>query len=140
MLPAYLDAEIANLREGVRLGYTAPRTNVAAVIEQIDAMLLAPLGDSPFVQMAQQAGALRDTLEIVERHEIRPAMTRYRDYLRDEYLETAREAVGVSANPNGEACIPPRSRSAMPTALPPHTRCPPACDRSPDRHWRRPTP
>jgi uncharacterized protein (DUF885 family) len=33
-----------------------------------------------------------------------PALTRYRDFLQNEYLAAAREAVGVSANPNGAAC------------------------------------
>src|SRR5204863_8753971 len=35
---------------------------------------------------------------------IRPAITRYRDFLVKTYLPAAREAIGVSANPNGAAC------------------------------------
>src|SRR5262245_40641950 len=38
-LARYLDTEIDNLREGIRLGYTAPRNNVRVVIDQMDAML-----------------------------------------------------------------------------------------------------
>ena len=33
-----------------------------------------------------------------------PAFTRYRDFLEKEYLPAAREAIAVSANPNGAAC------------------------------------
>jgi uncharacterized protein (DUF885 family) len=49
----YLDDEIANLKEGIRLGYTAPKSNVQSVLAQVNAMLAAPIGDSPFVQMAK---------------------------------------------------------------------------------------
>jgi uncharacterized protein (DUF885 family) len=101
-LPAYLDAEIANLRTGVKLGYLAPKGNVRSVIAQVDAMLRAPVAESPFVQMAKgDAKPFRMALEELETAKIRPAIARYRDYLRDEYLPSAREAIGISANPRG---------------------------------------
>ncbi len=105
-VPQYLDDEIANLKEGLRLGYTAPKSNVQSVIGQMDAMLAAPISDSPFVQMAK-AGApasFKKALEVQERTTIRPAITRYRDFLKTTYLPAAREAIGVSANPDGLAC------------------------------------
>jgi uncharacterized protein (DUF885 family) len=101
-LPAYLDAEITNLRTGVKLGYLAPKGNVRLVIAQVDAMLRAPVAESPFVQMAKaDATAFRQALEEIETTKIRPAIARYRDYLRDEYLPSAREAIGIAANPGG---------------------------------------
>jgi len=102
----YLDDEIANLKEGMRLGYTAPRGNVQSVIAQVNAMLAAPISDSPFVQMAKPGTppSFRKTLEDQEKTMIRPAITRYRDFLQKTYLPAAREAIGVSANPNGAAC------------------------------------
>jgi uncharacterized protein (DUF885 family) len=103
-VPEYLDVEITNLREGLKLGYSAPRHNVATVITQMDALLKAPASDSPFVQMAKEPGAFRSELETLETSKIRPAITRYRDFLKNEYLPKAREAVGVSANPGGAAC------------------------------------
>src|SRR5262249_1360568 len=36
--------------------------------------------------------------------EINPAATRYADFLEKEYLPAAREAIPVTANPNGAAC------------------------------------
>jgi uncharacterized protein (DUF885 family) len=105
-LPKYLDDEIDNLKEGLKQGYTAPRHNVRVVIEQMAAMLKAPVGDSPFVQMAR-AGTppeFRTKLETLETSAIRPAIRKYRDFLEQTYLPAAREAVGVSANPNGAAC------------------------------------
>ncbi|MDH3592765.1 MAG: DUF885 domain-containing protein, partial [Planctomycetota bacterium] len=103
-LPVWLDDEIENLRTGLSEGFSAPQSNVRAVIEQIDAMLSAPLSDSPFVRMAKEEGSFRDRLETMERDAIRPAMQRYRDFLNDEYLGKAREAIGVSANSMGLEC------------------------------------
>lgn len=103
-LPAYLDTEIENLREGLRLGYTAPRNNVEVVIRQMNAMLTAPVADSPFVQMAKDDASFRTQLEALETGGIRPAITRYRDFLQTDYLPQARVDIGVSANPSGEAC------------------------------------
>jgi uncharacterized protein (DUF885 family) len=104
-LPKYLDDEVANLREGLKLGYSAPKGNVRSVIAQVEAMIEAPVGDSPFVQMAKgDAKDFRAKLEDLEKTGIRPAITRYRDFLQKEYLPEAREAIGVSANPNGTAC------------------------------------
>ena len=103
-LPRYLDQEVANLREGLRLGYSAPKGNVRGVIKQMDALLSAPLAESPFVAMADSATELRPRMEALEREHIRPAIRRYRDFLQNEYLPAARESVGVASNPNGEEC------------------------------------
>jgi uncharacterized protein (DUF885 family) len=107
-VPKYLDDEIANLRMGIRLGYTAPKNNVQSVMAQVEAMLETPVGDSPFVQMApkdkKELADFRKQLEELEQTKIRPAIQRYRDFLRDTYLAAAREAIGVSANPNGANC------------------------------------
>lgn len=104
-VPRYLDTEIGNLREGIRLGYTAPRNNARAVLEQINALLDSPISESPFVQMAtDEMPEFRSELETLVASEIRPAVTRYRDFIRDEYLASAREAIGVDANPGGSEC------------------------------------
>ena len=104
-VPKYLDDDIENLKEGIKLGYTAPKGNVKSVIGQVEAMLAAPVGASPFVQMAKpDAPKFRAQLEELERAKIRPAIARYRDFLKSTYLSAAREEVGVKANPNGLAC------------------------------------
>lgn len=104
-VPRYLDQEIANLREGLARGISAPQSNVRAVIQQVDAMLRAPVSESPFVNMAPDTlREFRARLEQLETQQIRPAIQRYRDFLRDEYLPKARTAIGVSANPGGADC------------------------------------
>jgi len=105
-IPKWLDDEIANLQEGLKQGYSAPKGNVTSVIDQVDAMLAAPVKDSPFVQMAK-AGApasFRTRLEELEKAQIRPAIAKYKTFLTTTYLPAAREAIGVNANPQGQAC------------------------------------
>lgn len=105
-LPAYLDAEVANLREGLALGYSAPKHIVGIVIEQTRALASLPAGESPFLAPAaadRTPGFQKQLREIVER-QIAPAVRRYADFLEQEYLPAARDAIAVAANPNGAAC------------------------------------
>jgi uncharacterized protein (DUF885 family) len=105
-LPAYVDGQIANLREGLRLGYSLPKLNVRQVIEQVDSLIAAPPDRSPYFSPADRDGdsGFRARFEALVRDGIDPALRRYRDFLEKEYLPAARDAVGVSANPNGAAC------------------------------------
>ena len=105
-LPAYIDTEIANLREGLTAGYTAPRGNVRLVIEQMNTLIATPLAESPFDSPAvrDKTPDFQKQFDLLVREQIVPAFTRYRDFLQREYLAAARDAVGVAANPNGAAC------------------------------------
>lgn len=47
-VPRYIDNEIANLREGIRQGYTAPKRIAELVIGQLDAVLGGAPEQSPF--------------------------------------------------------------------------------------------
>jgi len=102
----FLDTEIANLREGVRLGYTATRPDVDAVIAQVDGLLELPVEDSPFLEPVGRTddAAFGDSLRGIVADEVVPAARRYRDFLADEYQSAAREEVGVTANPDGAVC------------------------------------
>jgi uncharacterized protein (DUF885 family) len=102
-LPAWIDAEIANHREGIKLGYTAPKQNVRTVIGQVRALASA---DSPFASPGQRdkTPQFQKAFGAVVTNEIYPAAKRYADFLEKEYLPAAREAIAVSANPNGAAC------------------------------------
>lgn len=106
LVPRYLDTEIINLREGLRLRYTAPKSNVRGVIEQADALVAIQPAASPFYGPATRDSTpeFGRELSTIIRNEIRPAIRRYRDFLSTEYLPGAREAIGVSANPDGSAC------------------------------------
>lgn len=104
--PRVVDAELENLKEGLRQGYSAPKPAVSRVITQIQYILQSKIEDSPYYDFArrdgdplfkQQVGKLIETI-------INPALQRYVDYLKKDYLPMARVEIGVSALPNGVAC------------------------------------
>jgi uncharacterized protein (DUF885 family)/pimeloyl-ACP methyl ester carboxylesterase len=107
-MPAYIATDIANLREGVRRGYTSPRGNVERVLAQIDGLLAVTPGASPFLSPAQRDSAapadFRRALDAVVAGELYPALRRYRDFLRAEYLPAARRTTAVADLPDGAAC------------------------------------
>jgi len=107
-VPAYIDGEAANQREGLQRGYSAPQGNVRIVLKQLDALLGASRDRSPRYGPARRdstaAPPFGDELRRIIESEIKPAMRRYRDFLKKEYLPKARTAIGVSANPDGAAC------------------------------------
>lgn len=118
-VPAYLDTEIANAREGMLAGYLAPASNVRAVIAQADAMLAVAPDSSPFFDPAARAKDERFAKDvgtlIIEA--INPAIRRYRDFLQKTYK--GRDHAGVSANPDGLACYAAALRFHTSLALDP---------------------
>jgi uncharacterized protein (DUF885 family) len=105
-LPDYLHIDEANLREGLREGYSVPQSVVVRVLKQLDGLITDAPEDSPFYAPAKRvndssfAGSLRD--EIQQR--ITPALRKYEEFLRTIYLPQARKSLGLSALPNGGAC------------------------------------
>ena len=116
-VPTYIDNEIANLREGLRLGYSAPRVTVEAVPGQVRS-LIGP--DSIFLGPATRSDdtAFTAAVKNVYDEQIAPALTRYADFIENEYLDQARETLAVSGNPDGEACYPALVRSFVTVAVP----------------------
>ena len=120
-LPRFIDTEITNLREGVRLGYTAPRQNATLVLQQIDALLSMPAAESPLHGPAKRDStpAFQSTLAQVIDREVNPALRRFRDYLEKEYLPRARTTIAVSALPRGRECYGASVRQFSTLSLPP---------------------
>ena len=104
-LADYVDTEVANLREGLALGYSAPRLNVPAVIRESRTLLSE---DSALLNPGARAGDPEFSAELREVFERKtaPAVERYARFLEETYLPRAREAIAVSANPDGAACYP----------------------------------
>ncbi len=105
-LPLYIDTEIANLRQGLAAGYSAPQSVVRKVIAQMDQLTSTTADHSPFYSPAARSGDLEfrakfSTL-IVDR--IDPALQRYRNFLQSEYLPKARVGVAISDLPHGPEC------------------------------------
>ena len=106
----YIDTEMANLRKGLELGYSAPQITVATVPNEIRALL----GDSnPFIGMASRSSDVEFEAAIrgIFDERIGPAIERFATFIEDEYLPAAREEIALSFNPQGAECYPALVRS-----------------------------
>jgi uncharacterized protein (DUF885 family) len=105
--PRYLAQEEANLRAGLAAGYSAPKRVVARVIGQLDSIVKAGPEASPFLSFAARAGGdekFAAAVKSLAADDLAPAIARFRDFLRDDYLPAARDSLSMSAMPNGAAC------------------------------------
>ena len=120
-MPRYIDTEIANLRQGLRSGYSVPRGNVQAVLDQLDQILAVPPAQSPLATLLARDSTpefRRQVLDVVG-HQILPALGRYRAFLADTYLPAARRSTAISDLPQGEACYQALVRAATTLDLEP---------------------
>jgi len=104
--PGFIDQEIANAQTGLRRGYSAPKSVVVRVIEQVDGLLAVPLEESQLTSPARRDGdeAFAADFTALVSDQILPAYARYRAFLQDEYLPQAREELSVLENRNGRKC------------------------------------
>jgi len=104
--PAYIDQELEYLKSGLGLGYSAPKTVVQRVIDQVDGVLALEVEQSPFYSPAARDDdeVFAKTTRAIVADQINPALQRYRDYLAGPYMESARTELAVTANPDGLAC------------------------------------
>ena len=105
-LPSRVDQEIANQREGLRLGIVQNRPNIERMVDELDGLLALPPEKSPLLAPAERDPdpAFRAELSRIVAEEIAPAARRHRDFLASEYLPRARPGFGVGGLPGGEAC------------------------------------
>jgi uncharacterized protein (DUF885 family) len=105
-LPRYLDQQIANLREGIRLGHTAPKHIVRIVAGQVRQLAASPTAESPFYTPAagDKDRGFQAAFRTVVEQQIAPAARKYADFLEQEYLPAARDAIAVTANAGGAPC------------------------------------
>lgn len=105
-IPAYIQNELQNLKDGLAAGYSAPRRNVDLVVEQLDALLAMPPEASPFYAPANAAGTdeFASNWRQLLAGDIYPAIRNYRDFLTREYRNAARDEIAVTRLPNGKAC------------------------------------
>jgi uncharacterized protein (DUF885 family) len=110
---AYADQEVENLRSGIDQGYSAPKTVVQRVIDQVDGVLGLPIEESPFNSPGTRSEdeVFASAMQALVEESINPAMQRFRDYLENEYLAAAREDLSITANPDGLECYEASLRS-----------------------------
>ncbi len=108
----WVDDAIARLGEGVEAGVVLPRLVVVRVLPQLaihfdrpprQTQFWAPLQSMPSSIDSAAADDLRRRHEAVIADVIQPAYRRLFDYLQDDYLPHARDTVGLTALPSGQA-------------------------------------
>lgn len=108
-LPAHIDGLIAQMREAMRRGWTAPKSSVRAVpamLRQLREHLVDGTLGLPFREIpATIAKPVRDDLAITGpaalRARVAPALHKLEDFVRDDYLPAARETIAASSLPGG---------------------------------------
>jgi uncharacterized protein (DUF885 family) len=109
---AYIDAAIARFRTGMATGVVQPKIVVTNMIDQLDnllapgvdgAVMMKPVQNFPATVPAGERTRLKAAYAKAVANEVNPALTRLRDFLKTEYLPVAREPVGLSAMPGGDA-------------------------------------
>ncbi len=102
----WFDQEIANLREGQRQGYSATAAAVQSTLGQLDSMLAGAPEKSALMSPTERdktPAFVSDWTQVIA-GTVWPALTRYRDYLRDEYRPHARQSPSIAAMPHGRDC------------------------------------
>jgi uncharacterized protein (DUF885 family) len=110
-VPGYFDQVVTLLRRGVSIGWVQPAIPLRGVPEQIEAQITAdpakslfygPFNRIPSTIPEPERERLRAAGRTAIANGIMPALTRFRDFIRDVYLPAGRaRAIGVSALPNG---------------------------------------
>lgn len=112
-IPAYFDQQIANMRAGLRRGFSVPRAvldgrdaSIAAVAQLKDptqSSFYAPFRQLPASIPADQAQALQGRALRRIRDEVIPAYAKLLAFFRNEYVPQARTTLAAEALPDGKA-------------------------------------
>ena len=112
-IPRYFDEQIANMRAGLKRGFSIPRAvlpgrdaSIAAVADLTDpraSEFFSPLKDLPAAIDAERRELLQANAETSIRDEVIPAYARLLAFFRDEYMVKARKTLAAESLPNGKA-------------------------------------
>jgi len=131
VVPAYIDAMIANMRIGMKKKITTPRALVRKGLKQLDRLLVKDYRKSVFyrpiltldqkVSDADAAQAIRTKYDDLIQNVIYPAYRKLSRFVRNEYLAHSRSSSGLWAIPGGRKYYLARVRSETTTDLLPDT-------------------
>lgn len=111
-LPAYLDQNVENMRQGLKDGFTQPKEILAGILPSFEAQVVETAEDhplyAPFKAMPasiskSKAKALAAEGAAVLAGKVIPAFRRTDEFMRDEYAPNAAGKIGASNLPNGAA-------------------------------------
>ncbi len=103
------DQAIANLRLGIERGVTQPKVLMERVVGQLnaldaefaDSVFYGPIANFPDELPAAERTTLTQDYARAYADQLRPALQKLRDFIRDEYLPRARASVGLFDLPQG---------------------------------------
>ena len=108
----FLDAAVGRFKQGVATGVVQPKLVVNNVLGQLDVLIAQGVTGSTFYKPVTKFPAdfsdadkarLTAAYTAQVRDGIVPALTRLRDYLKNDYLPHARDGVGLAAMPGGKS-------------------------------------
>jgi uncharacterized protein (DUF885 family) len=129
-IPRYMDENVANMRQGLRDGFTLPSEIIAGVAANIAAQQFAKPEDCPLYEPFTQFPA---TIPAAEQQRLRaegaaaiaehilPAYARLKTFMETEYAPGARKTLGASQLPDGDAYYQTQIRSYTTLDLPAKT-------------------
>jgi uncharacterized protein (DUF885 family) len=106
----WVDQAIANMRRGADKGIVQPRVLMERVVPQLDALIVAkpeesvfwrPVAEFPKGVPAGEHERLRAAYRAAIADKVTPALTRLRDFVKDDYLPRTRDTVAFTALPLG---------------------------------------
>ncbi|MDN3652015.1 DUF885 domain-containing protein [Thalassotalea ponticola] len=110
---AYMDSAIVAMQQGMDKSVVLPKALVLKIIPQMKAHIVSDVSESvfwgPVKQLADKPFSdaekqnLRQAYQQMIEQTLVPVFTRFADFLENSYLPAARDSVGLSALPNGEA-------------------------------------
>ncbi|GGE18387.1 hypothetical protein GCM10011529_26030 [Polymorphobacter glacialis] len=107
-----IDASIVRFRQGMKSGVVQPKLVVQNVIDQLnnllapgvdEAVMMKPVAKFPATFSANDQTRLKAAYTAEIGGKVNPALTRLRDFLKNEYLPVARSTTGLSEMPGGPA-------------------------------------
>jgi uncharacterized protein (DUF885 family) len=111
-IPRYFDEQIANMRIGLKRGFSVPRAALAGRDESIAEVLKAddeenlfytPFKDMPAVISADEQAKMRAECLKIIRQSVLPAYVKLLAFIRDVYIPHARNTLAAEAMPDGKA-------------------------------------
>lgn len=117
-IPRYFDEQIANMRAGLKRGYTVPRVSIEnrdKTIEPFTATGAANPFYKAFDQMPgtvpdAQKQAMQAEAQTVIRDQVAPAYAKLLKFMREEYMPRARKTIDAYSLPDGKAFYQDRIR------------------------------
>jgi uncharacterized protein (DUF885 family) len=110
-VPRFFDEHIANMRAGLKRGFTVPKVSVMGRDRTLEPYLAADDTNPlflPFTQMPTSIAAgdqerMQTEARAVLTKQVVPAYTKLLDFIRKEYLAKARTTIAASSLPDGAA-------------------------------------